>query len=84
MCTDHTENITVFICGGSHDKRVVFLKNHGHICFFRAGKTEVLSDVLQEADRKVEYISRACGNTSKKMGTSLPGQDPTGEKRLVR
>jgi hypothetical protein len=68
----------------SHDKRIMFLKNHGHICFFRAEKTEVLSDVLQEAERKVEYISRACGNTSKKMGTLLPGQDATREKRLVR
>lgn len=50
--------------------------------FSRAGKTEVLSDDLQEADRKVEYISRACGNTSKKMGTMCLGQDASKEKRL--
>ena len=84
MCTDHPENVTVSSYGGSHDKSVVFLKNCGETCFFRAGKTEVLSDVLQEADRKVEYISKACGNTSKKMGTLLPGQDASREKRLVR
>lgn len=52
--------------------------------FARAGKTEVLSDDLQEADRKVEYISRACGNTSKKMGTLCSGQDALREKRLKK
>ncbi|XP_021935652.1 rho GTPase-activating protein 44-like isoform X2 [Zootermopsis nevadensis] len=52
--------------------------------FSRAGKTEVLSDDLQEADRKVEYISRACGNTSKKMGTLCSGQDASREKRLKK
>ncbi|PNF26550.1 hypothetical protein B7P43_G13261 [Cryptotermes secundus] len=52
--------------------------------FSRAGKTEVLSDDLQEADRKVEYISRACGNTSKKLGTLFLGQDASREKRLKK
>nr|CAD7202488.1 unnamed protein product [Timema douglasi] len=42
--------------------------------FSRAGKTEVLSDDLQEADRKVEYIRTACQNTSKKLASSLIGQ----------
>jgi hypothetical protein len=58
--------------------------NYFHFSLFRAGKTEVLSDDLQEADRKVEYISRACGNTSKKMGTLCSSQDASREKRLVR
>jgi hypothetical protein len=63
---------------------VIFLRNYVQYYIFRAGKTEVLSDDLQEADRKVEYISRACGNTSKKMGTMCSGQDASREKRLVR
>ncbi|XP_063234388.1 rho GTPase-activating protein 44-like isoform X2 [Bacillus rossius redtenbacheri] len=42
--------------------------------FSRAGKTEVLSDDLQEADRKVEYIRAVCLNTSKKLASCLVGQ----------
>jgi hypothetical protein len=87
LCTNHPENIFeyVFSYGSSHDKRVVYFKKYGQICFFRAEKTEVLSDVLQEADRKVESISKACGSTSKKMGTLSLGQDAAArEKRLVR
>lgn len=53
----------------------------------RAGKTEVLSDDLQSADRRVEVIRNACQNTSKKMASSLlaQGQDAAAirEKRLV-
>lgn len=52
--------------------------------FARAEKTELLTDFLQDAERKVEYISKACGNTSKKMGTLLPGQDAAREKRLKK
>ncbi|XP_034247836.1 rho GTPase-activating protein 44-like isoform X2 [Thrips palmi] len=56
--------------------------------FSRAGKTEVLSDDLQGADRRVEVIRNACQNTSKKMASSLlaQGQDANAirEKRLKR
>ncbi|KAJ1527681.1 hypothetical protein ONE63_007640 [Megalurothrips usitatus] len=56
--------------------------------FSRAGKTEVLSDDLQSADRRVEVIRNACQNTSKKMASSLlaQGQDANAirEKRLKR
>jgi hypothetical protein len=62
----------------------MLLQNFLQSYLSRAGKTEVLSDDLQEADRKVEYISRACGNTSKKLGTLCLGQEASREKRLVR
>ncbi|XP_046660606.1 rho GTPase-activating protein 17-like isoform X2 [Homalodisca vitripennis] len=55
--------------------------------FSRAGKTEVLSDDLQAADRRVEFIRLACQNTSKKLSGSLQtqGQDATArEKRLKK
>lgn len=53
---------------------------------YRAGKTEVLSDDLQAADKRVEFIRLACQNTSKKLSGSLQtqGQDTNArEKRLV-
>jgi len=53
----------------------------------RAGKTEALSDDLQDADRRVELIRNACQNTSKKISGTLlaQGQDVASkEKRLVR
>lgn len=52
----------------------------------RAGKTEVLSDDLQAADKRVEFIRLACQNAAKKLSSSLQtqGQDITArEKRLV-
>ncbi|XP_054281560.1 rho GTPase-activating protein 44-like isoform X1 [Macrosteles quadrilineatus] len=55
--------------------------------FSRAGKTEVLSDDLQAADKRVEFIRVACQNTSKKLSGSLQtqGQDATAkEKRLKK
>ncbi|PSN49744.1 hypothetical protein C0J52_08486 [Blattella germanica] len=52
--------------------------------FFRAGKTEVLSDDLQEADRKVEYIRNACSNLGKKLGPMCSGQESSREKRLKK
>lgn len=55
-------------------------------CIHRAGKTEVLSDDLQAADKRVEFIRLACQNTSKKLSGSLQtqGQDTNArEKRLV-
>ncbi|KAJ9596527.1 hypothetical protein L9F63_012469, partial [Diploptera punctata] len=51
--------------------------------FFRAGKTEVLSDDLQEADRKVEYIRSACSNMGKKLGPMYSGQESR-EKRMKK
>lgn len=55
--------------------------------FSRAGKTEVLSDDLQGADKRVEFIRNACQNTTKKLSASLLGQgvDATArEKRLKK
>ena len=54
---------------------------------FRAGKTEVLTDDLQAADKHVEQIRAALNGLSKRFG-NLPNQtvaqDPTyKEKRLV-
>ncbi|KAG8236563.1 hypothetical protein J437_LFUL017019 [Ladona fulva] len=55
--------------------------------FSRAGKTEVLSDDLQGADKRVEFIRNACQNTTKKLSATLLGQgiDATAkEKRLKK
>ncbi|CAH0388088.1 unnamed protein product [Bemisia tabaci] len=55
--------------------------------FSRAGKTEVLSDDLQAADRRVEFIKAACQNTTKKLVSSFlsQGQDAASrEKRLKK
>ena len=49
----------------------------------RAGKTEVLSDDLQDADRKVEYIRSACSNMGKKLGPMYSGGQESKEKRMV-
>lgn len=46
----------------------------------------MLSDDLQAADKRVDFIKLACQNTSKKLSGSLQtqGQDATArEKRLV-
>lgn len=51
----------------------------------RAGKTEALSDDLQDAERRVEFIRTTCLNTGKKLGNPSSGHDPAvREKRLVR
>ncbi|XP_046408853.1 rho GTPase-activating protein 44-like isoform X2 [Ischnura elegans] len=55
--------------------------------FSRAGKTEVLSDDLQDADKRVEFIRIACQNTTKKLSATLLGQGVDGtakEKRLKK
>ncbi|XP_071442291.1 rho GTPase-activating protein 44-like isoform X1 [Hetaerina americana] len=55
--------------------------------FSRAGKTEVLSDDLQGADKRVEFIRNACQNTTKKLSATLLGQGVDGtakEKRLKK
>lgn len=56
--------------------------------FSRAGKTDVLSDDLQEADKKVEYIKTSCQNVSKKLSACLllgqmQGEAAIKEKLLV-
>lgn len=55
--------------------------------FSRAGKTEVLSDDLQAADKRVDFIRVACQSTGKKLAGSLlgQGQDASArEKRLKK
>ncbi|KAL0278553.1 UNVERIFIED_CONTAM: hypothetical protein PYX00_000346 [Menopon gallinae] len=57
--------------------------------FSRAGKTDVLSDDLQGADRKVEYIKTSCQNVSKKLSAclllgQLQGESGTKEKLLKK
>lgn len=52
----------------------------------RAGKTELLSDDLQEIDRHVEFLKNACTNANKKLIACLLGQgsdDSSKEKRYV-
>jgi len=53
-----------------------------------SGKTEALSDTLQTAEKRVEFIKNACQNTTKKLSSTLisPGlghDPPAREKRLV-
>ncbi|KAK6624102.1 hypothetical protein RUM44_010960 [Polyplax serrata] len=57
--------------------------------FSRAGKTDVLSDDLQEADRKVEYIKNSCQNVGKKLSGclllgQLQGESGTKEKLMKK
>ncbi|XP_065347479.1 rho GTPase-activating protein 44-like isoform X2 [Cloeon dipterum] len=55
--------------------------------FSRAGKTELLSDDLQEIDKHVEFLKNACINYSKKLSAYLLGQgadDASKEKRLKK
>lgn len=54
----------------------------------RSGKTEALSDTLQIAEKRVEFIKNACQNTTKKLLATLIapglGNDAAArEKRLV-
>lgn len=56
--------------------------------FSRAEKTDVLSDDLQEADRKVEYIKNSCQNVGKKLSAclllgQLQGESGTKDKLMV-
>ena len=57
------------------------------LLFFRAGKTEVLTDDLQAADKHVEQIRAALTGLNKRLGTPQNitiTQDPAyKEKRLV-
>uniref|UniRef100_A0A0A9W8R3 Rho GTPase-activating protein 17 n=1 Tax=Lygus hesperus TaxID=30085 RepID=A0A0A9W8R3_LYGHE len=54
--------------------------------FLRAEKTEALSDDLQDAERKVEFIRTACLSAGKKLGNPSSGHDLTSvkEKRLKK
>ncbi|GLH02895.1 Rho GTPase-activating protein 17 [Gryllus bimaculatus] len=52
--------------------------------FSRADKTEVLSDDLQEADRRVDCIRIACQNTSKKLAGCISGQGQERDKRVKK
>ncbi|XP_049764071.1 rho GTPase-activating protein 44-like isoform X1 [Schistocerca cancellata] len=52
--------------------------------FSRAGKTEVLSDDLIEADRRVDYIRTACQNTGKKLTNCFPYQGQEIDKRVKK
>lgn len=61
--------------------------NELNICFYRAGKTEVLTDDLQAADKHVDQIRMALIGLNKRLGNP-PNQAMTQdvalkEKRLV-
>ncbi|XP_039290737.1 rho GTPase-activating protein 17 isoform X2 [Nilaparvata lugens] len=68
-------------------KQLFRVKQFADQTFSRAGKTEALSDDLQAAEKRVEFIKTACQNTGKKLTASLLGlgQDaPAREKRLKK
>ena len=50
---------------------------------FRAGKTEALSDELQEAEKRVEFIRSVSVSAAKKLNTTTH-ETLAKEKRLVR
>lgn len=50
---------------------------------YRAGKTEALSDDLQDAERRVEFIRNVCLNAGKKLTNPNAGHESAREKRLV-
>lgn len=53
--------------------------------FSRAGKTEALSDDLQDAERRVEFIRSICLNAGKKLANPNAGHDSSArEKRLKK
>ena len=57
-----------------------------NLYFFRAGKTEALSDDLIIAEKRIEFLSKTCQNISKKISSTLLGlgQDASArEKRIV-
>lgn len=71
-------------------KRQFFkVKQFADQTFSRSGKTEALSDTLQTAEKRVEFIKNACQNTTKKLLATLisPGlghDAPAREKRLKK
>ncbi|RZF45716.1 hypothetical protein LSTR_LSTR005011 [Laodelphax striatellus] len=68
-------------------KQLFRVKQFADQTFSRAGKTEALSDDLQAAEKRVEFIKTACQNTGKKLTASLLGQGqdaPAREKRLKK
>ncbi|XP_066908597.1 rho GTPase-activating protein 44 [Halyomorpha halys] len=52
--------------------------------FSRAGKTEALSDDLQDAERRVEFIRNVCLNAGKKLTNPNAGHESAREKRLKK
>ncbi|XP_075231101.1 rho GTPase-activating protein 44-like isoform X2 [Lycorma delicatula] len=68
-------------------KQLFRVKQFADQTFSRAGKSEKLSDDLQAAEKRVEFIRTACQNTGKKLTSSLlgQGQDASArEKRLKK
>ncbi|CAH1397494.1 unnamed protein product [Nezara viridula] len=51
---------------------------------YRAGKTEALSDDLQDAERRVEFIRNVCSNAGKKLTNPNAGHESAREKRLKK
>jgi hypothetical protein len=51
--------------------------------YFRAEKSEVLSEDLQTVEKRVELVKTVCQSTAKKIGGCLQGQGSDLEKRLV-
>ncbi|XP_050542603.1 rho GTPase-activating protein 44-like [Daktulosphaira vitifoliae] len=71
-------------------KRQFFkVKQFADQTFSRSGKTEALSDTLQAAEKRVDFIKNVCQNTTKKLCSTLVssgvGCDPSNrEKRLKK
>lgn len=81
--------IVLWVCPSSlkcHFSNYLQLRLNWCLLGSRAGKTELLSDDLQEIDRHVEFLKNACTNANKKLGLCLLGQgsdDSSKEKRYV-
>lgn len=54
------------------------------VLYFRAEKSEVLSEDLQTVEKRVELVKTVCQSTSKKIAGCLQGQGTDYEKRLVQ
>lgn len=54
------------------------------LLYFRAEKSEVLSEDLQTVEKRVELVKTVCQSTSKKIAGCLQGQGTDYEKRLVQ
>lgn len=51
--------------------------------FYRAERSEVLSEDLLSVEKRVEQVRSACMNTAKKLDLSMQGSGTDFEKRLV-
>ncbi|XP_025415724.1 rho GTPase-activating protein 44-like [Sipha flava] len=70
-------------------RQFIKVKQFADQTFSRSGKTEALSDTLQIAEKRVEFIKNACQNTTKKLLATLisPGlghDSLAREKRLKK